>query len=60
MLISVGHKETVRIKRRFKGPSFTTSFFFTSSSVNKHDYLFASIMQRLYSSVISFLDIGVI
>ena len=34
MLISVGHKETERIKSRFKGPSFTTSFWHHLVSIN--------------------------
>ena len=34
MLISVGHKETARIKSRFKGPSFTTSFSHHLVSIN--------------------------
>ena len=61
MLNSAGHKETVRIKSRFTSsmrPKFHNIFL--TSRVNKHDYIFASIMQRLYTSVSSVLDIGVI
>ena len=46
MLISVGHKETVRIQSRFKGPSFTRFF---------HIIYNAKIV---YTSVISFWTSG--